>query len=83
MTSFLVVMEEVCAEERKADDEPLGYLLRVSLSIRLLIGCVLDFFKGGDGDVFDDDELSLDKLCWWSRFKRIDEFVPLVRDIHK
>jgi hypothetical protein len=64
MTSFLVVMEEFCAEERKADDEPLGYLFRVSLSIELLIGWVLDFFKGGDGEVEAfDDELSLDKLC--------------------
>ncbi len=78
MMSFFVEFDET-----KVDDEPFGYRLRVSLSIRFVLCCCFCFFIGGEEDCVDDIGRSSNKLFWWSRFKRIDEFVPLDFDIHK
>jgi hypothetical protein len=60
-------MDEFC-DERKADDDPVGYRFRVSFSMEVFVDCVLDFFNGGDdigvdNDAAVDEELSLDKRC--------------------
>ncbi len=53
MMSFFVEFDET-----KVDDEPFGYRLRVSLSIRF----VFCFFIGGEEDCVDDIGRSSNKL---------------------
>lgn len=76
ITNFFVAIDEFWDER---NDDPFEYRFLVSFSID---AWALLFLKGGDKELLFV-AVSLVKLCWWSRFERIEEFVPLVRDIHK